>query len=247
MDQKISLIMIFLSGIVMAGLSLVFLSPAFNKLPETVKGRQYGNTKIIYSSFAGILTTGALTLFETSSLRTGLIAITTPMLFLTLLLALHIRRVKKQQTLIRKNLPLLLDYLVLQVESGHTVQTAFRSASRLFLTGDPLHSALCELDESMQLGCHISQALENLKQRLDTYEADVPLTVISRAIKYGTPLSKILREQSKRIREYLILEGEQFANTVSVKILIPLLFFIFPSSFLVIFSPVIILFSVGLP
>jgi pilus assembly protein TadC len=49
------------------------------------------------------------------------------------------------------------------------------------------------------------------------------------------------------MREYLILDGEQFANTVSVKILIPLLFLIFPASFLVIFSPVIVSLSERLP
>jgi tight adherence protein C len=50
----------------------------------------------------------------------------------------------------------------------------------------------------------------------------------------------MLREQSARLREQMILEGEKFANTASIKILIPLLFFIFPAAFLVIFSPVIV-------
>jgi tight adherence protein C len=99
----------------------------------------------------------------------------------------------------------------------------------------------------MQVGSPIVKALEDFRLGLDTPEAETPISAISQAIQHGTPLVKILREQSKRMRENLILEGEQFANTISVKILIPLLFFIFPASFLVIFSPVIVSLSGMLP
>jgi tight adherence protein C len=89
--------------------------------------------------------------------------------------------------------------------------------------------------------------MEKFGQWLGISEAELAITAISQAIVHGTPLGKVLRDQSTRIREHLILSGEQFANTVSVKILIPLLFFIFPACFLVIFSPVIVSFSVRLP
>jgi tight adherence protein C len=117
----------------------------------------------------------------------------------------------------------------------------------LFQNDSPLKVRLDELDNSMQVGCPIVKALEDFGKELSTPEAETPVLAISQAIKHGTPLVKILREQSKRMRENLILEGEQFANTVSVKILIPLLFFIFPASFLVIFSPVIVSLSLRLP
>jgi tight adherence protein C len=103
------------------------------------------------------------------------------------------------------------------------------------------------MEESVQVGCPTDRALEKFRQWLDSPEAEAPITAISQAIAHGTPLGKVLREQSKRMREYLILDGEQFANTLSVKILIPLLFFIFPASFLVIFSPVIVSLSGRLP
>ena len=188
-----------------------------------------------------------LVLFATFSVETAAIVAAIPLLLWAVLFASRSKHRKKRRALITRELPLFLDYLVLQVESGHSIQQALRSASGLFLSGGPLHTGLHELDESMQVGCPISQALEKFGQWLDTSEADVPIMAISQAIGHGTPLGKVLREQSKRMREYLILDGEQFANTVSVKILIPLLFFIFPASFLVIFSPVIVSLSGRLP
>jgi len=234
-------------GILMVGLSHIFLDPVFKSPPLSLDCALPGNTKRIYRSFAGILLTGILVLGATSSLESALIATAIPPFLCAVLFVWRSKHRKKRRINITKELPLLLDYLVLQVESGHSIQQALRSASRLFLSGGPLHTGLLELDESMQAGCSIGQALEKFGQWLDTSEADVPIMAISQALKHGTPLGKVLREQSRRMREYLILHGEQFANTVSVKILLPLLFFIFPASFLVIFSPVIVSLSGRLP
>lgn len=234
-------------GFFMIGLSHIFLNPVFKSPPGSLDNTLPENTKRVCISFAGILITGILVLAATSSLEAALIAVAIPPFLWAVLFTLRSKHRKRRRALITKELPLLLDYLVLQVESGHSIQQALRSASALFLSGGPLHTGLLKLDESMQVGCSIGQALEKFGKWLDTSEADVPIMAISQAIEHGTPLGKILREQSKRMREYLILDGEQFANTVSVKILIPLLFFIFPASFLVIFSPVIVSLSVRLP
>jgi tight adherence protein C len=234
-------------GSIMVGLSHLFLKPVFTGPAESLDCSLPGNTKRICRSFAGMLITGILVLAATASLEAALAAAAIPPFLWIVLFTLRSKHRKKRRAFITKELPLLLDYLVLQVESGHSIQQALRSASRLFLGSSPLHTGLLELDESMQVGCSIGQALAKFGQWLDTSEADVPIMAISQAIEHGTPLGKVLREQSKRMREYLILDGEQFANTVSVKILIPLLFFIFPASFLVIFSPVIVSLSGRLP
>lgn len=234
-------------GILMAGLSHILLNPIFGNSPGEPNCILPGNAKRAYRSVAGILTTGILVLVATSSVKTAAIVTAIPPFLWAVLFTLRSKHRKKRRAIIVRELPLLLDYLVLQVESGHSIQQALRSASGLFLSGGHLHTGLRELDESMQVGCPIGQALEKFGLWLDTSEAETPILAISQAIGHGTPLGKVLREQSKRMREYLILDGEQFANTVSVKILIPLLFFIFPASFLVIFSPVIVSLSGRLP
>jgi tight adherence protein C len=234
-------------GIVMTCLSHIFLNPIFKSSPEAQNRTLPGDVKRIYSSLAGLSITGLLVLVTTSSVKTAAAVGAIPPFLWAVLFTWHSQLRKKRRALIARELPLLLDYLVLHVESGHSIQQALRSASGLFSEGAPLHTGLLELEESVQIGCPTDQALEKFGQWLDAPEADVPIMAISQAIGHGTPLGKVLREQSKRMREYLILDGEQFANTVSVKILIPLLFLIFPASFLVIFSPVIVSLSERLP
>jgi tight adherence protein C len=195
---------------------------------------------------AGLLATGAFVLIATASTEAAMIASATPLFFLFLSFAWHQRNSKKRKALIIRDFPLLLDHLVLQIESGHSIQEALRSSAGLFTKICPIASGLRQLDEFMIVGRSLSEALKKFGEMLDAPETDVPLMAIIQAVQHGTPLGKILREQSKRIRENLILEGEQFANALSVKILIPLLFFIFPASFLVIFSPVVVALSGGL-
>jgi len=147
---------------------------------------------------------------------------------------------KTRRNIVGRELPLLLDFLVLQVESGHSILQAFQSASALFPENSPVNSSLLKFQEKIQLGASIQFALEDMADFLDTKESETALLTISQAMKHGTPLGDVLRNQSNHMREQLVLEGEKFANTLSVKLLIPLLFFIFPASFLVIFSPVFV-------
>jgi tight adherence protein C len=185
--------------------------------------------------------------FITDSVRTGLaIAL---VIFLT---GIHAKfssysRRKTRLNVISRELPLLLDFLVLQVESGHSILQAFKFASVLFPESSPVNLGLMKFQEKIQFGTSVQTALEELGSFLGTTGAETALLTISQAIKHGTPLGKVLRKQANRMSEQLVVEGEKFANTLSVRLLIPLLFFIFPASFIVIFSPVIVSLTKILP
>ena len=236
-----------MTGFIMIVLSCYLLYPFFRKAPDTLTYQRSENFSGLFKSLLAVFALALLILIGTFSIKTAIIACTIPPLLWSFAVFSNLKASKKLRKITAKELPLLLDYLVLQVESGHSVQQAIRSASGLFPNDSPLRFRINELDNSMQVGCPIVKALEDFRYGLDTPEAETPILAISQAIQHGTPLVKILREQSKRMRENLILEGEQFANTISVKILIPLLFFIFPASFLVIFSPVMVSLSEMLP
>jgi tight adherence protein C len=63
----------------------------------------------------------------------------------------------------------------------------------------------------------------------------------------GTPLGRILRMQADRLRERRAQAAEKAANEAPVKLLFPLIFFIFPTVFLVLFGPIVFrIFFVGL-
>jgi len=141
---------------------------------------------------------------------------------------------------IRNDFPILLDTLVLGIGAGQTLMSAFLIAQRTLPENSPLKADINKLATDQEVGLSQVESIKNLKARLNDPQSDIFLDALIQANKLGTPIAKILREQSDRLRVFLLLEGEQHANTLSIKLLIPLLIFIFPASFLVILSPIII-------
>lgn len=152
---------------------------------------------------------------------------------------IRIRKSRRRQ-LISRDFPLFMDFLVMQVEAGQTTLPSLVAGKRLFPDNHPIRGGLLRFQQSLEVGMNGEQALDDLLRYLDTAAARAPLMAISQSIRNGTPIGAILRDQSEQMRGNLILAGERFANTLSIKLLFPLIFFIFPASFLVILSPVIV-------
>lgn len=149
-------------------------------------------------------------------------------------------RVLRRKAAVRRDLPTLLDSLVLNVAAGLALMPAFLSSSKILSSKSALREEIDLLKRDTELGTSHAEALARLQSRINLPEADAGLEAIIQALTLGTPVERVLREQSKRMRENLLLEGEQFANALSVKLLAPLFIFILPASFLVILSPVIV-------
>jgi len=149
-------------------------------------------------------------------------------------------RVLRRKETMRRDLPTLLDSLVLNVAAGLALMPAFLTSSKVLSSKSPLREEIDLLKRDTELGTSHAEALARLQERIGLPGSDAALEAIIQALTLGTPVERVLREQSKRMRENLILEGEQFANTLSVKLLAPLFLFILPASFLVILSPVIV-------
>ncbi len=156
--------------------------------------------------------------------------------------AMVFRRVKftKRKEALRRDLPTLLDSLVLNVAAGIALMPAFLTASKILSGKSPLREEIDLMKRDTELGTSHVEALARLQERISVPGADTALEALIQALTLGTPVERVLREQSRRMRENLILDGEQFANTLSVKLLAPLFLFILPASFLVILSPVIV-------
>jgi tight adherence protein C len=140
----------------------------------------------------------------------------------------------------RRELPTLLDALVLNVEAGQALVPSFIEAQAVLDPAGPLFSQISRLTGDLRLGLPQTEALARMRDRLPVPEIEGFLGGIIQALELGTPVAKVLREQSARMREHLILEGERFANTLSLRLLGPLFVFIFPAAFLLILAPVII-------
>lgn len=146
---------------------------------------------------------------------------------------------RKQIECIRSTLPIASFLLSLMLEAGMGSSSAMQEVVRALPIG-PLSSELEEIARSRLLGTSRSEAIEKSRSRvpLDDYRSF--LNLIQQGERLGIALSQGLRELSSRMLESQGHRAETLAQKAAVKLLFPLVIFIFPSVFLIILSPVIL-------
>ena len=149
--------------------------------------------------------------------------------------------VSGRQQKIRHGLPDTLDLLVVSVESGLALDAAFKRV------GDEMAPVHAELSEELriatmetQMGLRRAEALENMARRTAVDELRSLVSVIVQAEKFGTSIAKALRNQADALRTKRRLAAEERAQKTAVKLMIPLVLFIFPAMGVVLAGPAII-------
>jgi len=139
---------------------------------------------------------------------------------------------------IRNGLPDSLDLLVVSVESGLGLDAGIQRVS------DEMRNVHAELSEEMQIavletqmGVPRAEALENMARRSGVEEMKALVAVITQAEKFGTSVAKALRTQAETLRQKRRLKAEERAQKTTVKLMVPLVLFIFPSIFVVLVGP----------
>lgn len=144
----------------------------------------------------------------------------------------------QRQELIRNGLPDSLDLLVVSVESGLGLDAGLQRV------GEEMSNVHKELSEEMQIatleaqmGVPRSEALLNMAARCGVAEMSSLVAIITQAEKFGTSVAKALRNQADSLRVKRRLRAEERAQKTTVKLMLPLIFFIFPSIFIVLLGP----------
>lgn len=139
---------------------------------------------------------------------------------------------------IRNGLPDSLDLLVVSVESGLALDAGIQRVS------DEMTHVHPELSEELQIatletqmGVPRAESLENMARRSGVEEMRSLVAVISQAEKFGTSVAKALRTQADTLRTKRRLAAEERAQKTTVKLMLPLVLFIFPSIFVVLVGP----------
>lgn len=155
---------------------------------------------------------------------------------LWLMLAISDRKDK-----IRNGLPDTLDLMVVSVESGLALDAALKRV------GDemaPVHAALSEemriATVEAQMGIPRAEALDNMARRSGVEEVRSLVSVIMQAEKFGTSVAKALRNQADSLRTKRRQAAEERAQKTAVKLMIPLVLFIFPAMGVVLGGPAVI-------
>lgn len=187
---------------------------------------------------AGILSLSSLAspASWTGILSTTLLAIAVGLL-VTVLATRDLAR--KQVRALRASLPVASFLLSLLLEAGIGSHVALEEVSGALPAG-PLGEELEEISRARKLGLPRREAFDRSRRRIPLDDYHTFLNLIQQGEELGVGLSRALREHSESLLEKQRQHAEAFAQKAAVRILLPLVLFIFPAVFLVILSPVIL-------
>lgn len=149
----------------------------------------------------------------------------------------------KQKTTVRnkqaqKELPDFLDLLTVSIEAGLGFDSALSKV--VAKRGGVLSNEFQRCLEEMRLGKTRREALSGIRDRLDAEDVKTLIGSIIQAEQLGIGMVQILRVQSNEIREKRKQRAEEQAMKAPIKMLFPLVIFIFPCIFIVLLGPAII-------
>jgi tight adherence protein C len=151
------------------------------------------------------------------------------------------RKIAKRQSEIKKGLPDVLDLLVICVEAGLSLdQATARTAQELKKAQPALSDELGIVALEQRAGRARSDAWKHFAERTDVDVVRNLVSMLVQAEQFGTSIGKTLRVHSDTLRTKRVQEIEEKAAKLSVKLLFPLVLFIFPSLFLVVLGPAVL-------
>ena len=147
--------------------------------------------------------------------------------------------VKARHRAIERAMPFVLDLLTLSVEAGLDFGSALkRIVDRREI--DPLGEEIIRALREMQVGRTRREALREMAARVDHPDMTSWVNALVQADELGVSIGNILRIQSDQIRVRRFQRAEKMGNEAPVKLLFPLVCFIFPAVFLVLLGPILL-------
>jgi tight adherence protein C len=152
------------------------------------------------------------------------------------------RRIARRQAAIRRGLPDVLDLLVICIEAGQSLdQATMRTAKELELAQRALTDELGVVVLEQRAGRPRSDAWRNFADRTGVDSVRNLVSVLVQSEQFGTSAAKTLRIHSDTLRTQRRQRVEEQAAKTTVKLVFPLVLFIFPALFLVTLGPAVII------
>jgi tight adherence protein C len=154
-----------------------------------------------------------------------------PMLFLK-------NAISKRQLSIRRAFPDALDLLLICVESGMSIETAFRKVSAEIVTQSiALSEELTLTTAELSYLQDRKVAYENLAKRTGLEGVKSVCLALQQSERYGTPIGQALRVMAQENRDMRMNEAEKKAAALPPKLTVPMILFFLPVLFVVILGP----------
>lgn len=146
--------------------------------------------------------------------------------------------IKKRQLEVRKAMPDALDLLTICVEAGLGFDAAMSNVAKKW--ENELSLAFARAIREIQLGKVRREALKSMADRIELAEMSSFVAAIIQSEQLGVSMAKVLRIQAEQMRMRRRQYAEELAHQAPVKMLLPMIGFIFPSIFIVLMTPAIL-------
>ena len=155
---------------------------------------------------------------------------------------MHCKGAKKQRELsVRIDMPFFIDLLALSVEAGLDFFGAIQKiVDKAEGQNSVLAEELKEVLRDIKIGSSKADALKELAARLDMQEMTSFVAVLIDAEASGASISQVLKDQSVQMRLERFVRAEKAGAQASQLILLPLMIFILPAVFVMVFGPVVV-------
>lgn len=147
--------------------------------------------------------------------------------------------IRRRQRSFERALPFVLDLLTLSVEAGLDFMTGLKRILD-HRAMDPLGEELLRTLREVQVGKTRREALRMFGQRAQHPDISAVVNALVQADELGVSLGAILRIQADQMRVRRFQRAEKMAQEAPVKLLFPLVAFIFPAVFIVLLGPVLL-------
>lgn len=155
------------------------------------------------------------------------------------------RKISQRKYEIARILPETVDLLGLCVEAGLDFSTAVKWIVEKKVSSNPMIEELTLVLEEIKWGKPRSQALKDMANRLNIPEVSSFAQALLQAERMGTPVSEAFGIISEDTRLQRYRRGERYALQAPIKILIPLIFCIFPVIAIIVAGPIFLQFMQG--
>jgi tight adherence protein C len=152
-------------------------------------------------------------------------------------------KIRQRKHEIQKALPDALDLLTISVEAGLGFDAAMVKVTEKW--DNELSRAFARVNAEIRLGKLRREALRDMANRTDVPDVSNFIAAVIQADQLGVSLAKVLRIQSDQMRVKRRQRAEEQAAQAPVKMMFPLVFLIFPSIFIVLLGPAVLIFTSG--
>jgi tight adherence protein C len=154
------------------------------------------------------------------------------------------RRAKQRALQIERETPNLIDQLVVSLEAGVGFSAALGTAANRL--GGPLGEEIRLALQEQRMGASLTESLQRLRERVDASNLRSFVRAVVQGERLGVSIGQVMRDLAVDMRKRRRQMAEERAQKTPVKLLLPLVFLILPSIFIVVLIPPVLTMIQGL-